>query len=394
MRVLVPAPSPWDLPYGPHLYLHVPFCRAKCRYCDFVSYPGQEHLFAPYVRALCQEMALVSGGDDIPEVAAGPATVYIGGGTPTVLPLAGLESLVRACGEAVNWVEAEVTIEANPGTVSQEHLLGLRSLGVNRLSLGVQSFSPGSLHLLGRIHSVAEADQALAWARQAGFDQVNLDLIFGLPSQSMAGWQRDLEEAIARTPEHLSLYALTLETGTPLAAAVECAEVPLPDEDLAAEMYLWAEERLAAAGYVHYEISNWARPGCWSRHNIAYWRNENYVGVGVAAHSHRGRRRWANTRDVGVYLAALEEGRHPVAEEEEVDEPTARGEAMMLGLRLLAGVPHAVFTARYGAELGSIYGPILEELVLQGLLEVDEAGVRLTQRGRLLGNQVFARFLP
>jgi oxygen-independent coproporphyrinogen-3 oxidase len=340
---------------------------------------------------LCQEIALAVGrGNASPAL----ATIYIGGGTPTVLPLAGLESILRACAEYVDLAGAEVTIEANPGTVSQERLTALRSLGVNRLSLGVQSFSPDALRLLGRIHTAAEAGQALAWARRAGFRQVNLDLIFGLPAQSLAGWQRDLEEAVACSPEHLSLYGLTLEAGTPLAAAVECAELPAPDEDLAAEMYLWAEERLAAAGYVHYEISNWAQPGCWSRHNMAYWRNEDYVGVGVAAHSHRGRRRWGNTRDVGEYLTALDQLRLPVAEEEEVDEPTAMGETMMLGLRLLYGVPYSTFSSRYRVELAAVYGPILDELIAQGLLEADAEGVRLTPRGRLLGNQVFARFLP
>jgi oxygen-independent coproporphyrinogen-3 oxidase len=435
------APSPWDLPYTAHLYLHVPFCLAKCRYCDFVSYAGREAHFAPYVRALCREIALVGpegfeplrngpaastdsarcgpsvspraglrrpqtlgAADSSPEGAciSSPAvhrratspTVYIGGGTPTVLPPAGLEAILRACHEVLDLAGAEITVEANPGTISYKHIRVLRDLGVNRLSLGVQSFSEDALRLLGRIHTAAEADQALTMARQAGLDHVNLDLIFGLPGQSLAAWQEDLEEALRREPEHLSLYGLTLEEGTPLAEDVACGRLPLPDEDLGAEMYLWAEERLEAAGYGHYEISNWARLGCWSRHNIAYWRNEEYVGCGVAAHSHRGRRRWANTRDVGAYIAALEEGVLPVAEAEEVDEPTAMGETMMLGLRLLAGVPRAVFAARYGVELEAVYGAIIAELAGQGLLAVDEVGIRLTQRGRLLGNQVFMRFLP
>lgn len=384
--------SPWDLPYGPHLYLHVPFCRAKCRYCDFVSYPGMEELFSPYVQALCREISLAA---PVParEGRTNP-TLYIGGGTPTVLPPAGLEALLRACAGVLDLAGAEITVEANPGTLSPEHLRLLCSWGVKRLSLGAQSFSPAALRLLGRIHSAAEIDQSLAWARRAGPLQVNLDLIFGLPDQTLAAWRRDLEEALAREPEHLSLYALSLEEGTPLASVVLSGDLPPPDEDTAAEMYRWAEERLAGAGYEHYEISNWARPGCWSRHNIAYWRDEDYVGCGAAAHSHAGRRRWANTGDVTAYIASLEAGRLPVADEEEVDRPTAMGETMMLGLRLLAGVPRAVFAARYGMELEAVYGPILEELVSQGLLEVDTAGARLTQRGRLLGNQVFARFLP
>ncbi len=385
--------SPWDLPYGLHLYLHIPFCRSKCRYCDFVSYAGREGLLAPYVQALCREISWI--GSQVPAGDRGARpTLYIGGGTPTVLPPAGLEEILRACAAVLDLDGAEITVEANPGTLSQEHVRLLCSWGVNRLSLGAQSFSPDALRLLGRIHSVAEADQSLAWARQAGRLQVNLDLIFGLPGQTLADWRRDLEEALAREPDHLSLYALSLEEGTPLAAAVLSGELPTPDEDTAAEMYLWAEERLSGAGYEHYEISNWAKPGCWSRHNIAYWRNEDYTGCGAAAHSHAGRRRWSNTAAVEDYIASLEKGRLPVAGEEEVDTPTAMGETMMLGLRLLAGVPSAVFAARYGVELTLVYGPVLEELVSQGLLEVDTAGARLTQRGRLLGNQVFARFLP
>jgi oxygen-independent coproporphyrinogen-3 oxidase len=221
-----------------------------------------------------------------------------------------------------------------------------------------------------------------------------MDLIFGLPGQGLADWQRDLEEALGREPEHLSLYGLALERGTPLTEAVCSGRLPSPDEDEAAAMYLWAEERLERAGYEHYELSNWARLGCWSRHNIAYWRNEEYAGCGVAAHSHAGRRRWANASDVAAYAAALAQDRLPVESQEEVDAPTAMGETMMLGLRLVVGVPHAVFAARYGLELAVVYASALEELARQGLIEVDAIGVRLTQRGRLLGNQVFARFLP
>lgn len=384
--------DPWSLPYGPHLYLHIPFCRARCRYCDFVSYVGRGELHTPYAVALCGEILLAK--DDLAKAPPGPPTLYIGGGTPTVLPLPALESILRACGEVLDLSAAEITLEANPGTVSAGSLRALSALGVERLSLGVQSFSEAALCLLGRIHTPAEARQAYAWARAAGFASVGLDLIFGLPGQTLAAWQRDLEEALALAPEHLSLYCLTLEEDTPLARDVASGELPTPEEDLAADMYLLAEERLEAAGYWHYELSNWARPGHFSRHNIAYWRNEDYRGCGVAAHSHRGRRRWANTASLAGYLAALEEGLLPPAEEEELDLPTATGEGMMLGLRLTAGVPYAAFRERYGAEMETLYGPILQELAGLGLLEQDRERVRLSPRGRLLGNQVFARFLP
>ncbi len=382
--------DPWSLPYGPHLYLHIPFCRARCRYCDFVSFAGREDLYDSYVNALCREVALV--GPVL--AAAGPATLYIGGGTPTVLPPAGLEAILHACGEVLELAAAEVTVEANPGTVSLEGLRALRRLGVNRLSLGVQSFRDAALRLLGRSHTAAEARAACRLVRRAGFEQVGLDLIYGLPGQGLAEWQRDVDTAVALEPEHLSLYSLALEEGTPLAAAVASGELPAPDEDLAAEMYVHARQRLREAGYCHYELSNWARPGWWSRHNIAYWRNEDYAGCGVAAHSHRSRRRWANTASPEEYIAALRQGRSAVVEEEELDLPTAMGETMMLGLRLVAGIPHAEFARRYGADLGQVYGPVVSELTAQGLLVSDDVGVRLSERGLLLGNQVFARFLP
>jgi len=386
-------PDPWSLPYGPHLYLHIPFCRARCRYCDFVSYAGCEDLHIPYAAALAREIALAE--DDLADAPPGPPTLYIGGGTPSVLPLAALESILDTCARVLDLSTAEITLEANPGTLAVESLHALRTLGVNRLSLGVQSFSDAALRLLGRIHSAAEARQAVALARATGLDSVGLDLIYGLPGQTLREWQRDLEEALFLAPEHLSLYCLTLEQGTPLARAVSAGELPAHDEDVAADMLLLAEERLDAAGYVHYELSNWARPGHVSRHNIAYWRNEDYRGCGVAAHSHRGRRRWANTSSLQEYLEALERGLSaPVEEAEELDPATAMGEAMMLGLRLLAGVPYDVFRERYGQEMQSVYGAVVAELAGQGLLEQDDRGVRLSARGRLLGNQVFACFLP
>jgi oxygen-independent coproporphyrinogen-3 oxidase len=388
-----PVPDPWSLPYGPHLYVHIPFCRARCRYCDFVSYAGREEAFSSYVQCLCREI-IRTGPQAVGQSPVGPATLYIGGGTPTVLPPAGLAALLRACAQVLDLAGAEVTIEANPGTVSAEPLRSLRALGVNRLSLGVQSFSDAALRLLGRIHTAEEAHEAYAGARQAGFAQVNLDLIFGLPGQALDAWQMDLERAIALEPEHISLYSLTLEEDTPLMEAVARGELPAPDEDQAAEMYAWTEDRLEQAGYLHYEISNWARPGCWSRHNIAYWRNEDYAGCGAAAHSHQGRRRWANTASLEEYMAALRQGRLPVAEEEELDLATAMGETMMLGLRLVAGVPYAEFARRYGASVVEVYGPIVTDLTAQGLLLCDDAAVRLSPRGRLLGNQVFARLLP
>ncbi|HIC94723.1 MAG TPA: radical SAM family heme chaperone HemW, partial [Anaerolineae bacterium] len=232
------------------LYIHIPFCRAKCAYCDFNSYAGLEHLFAPYVRALAREIELARGWH------LQARTIYLGGGTPTVLPLDLLGEILAACRRAFRVPEgAEVTVEANPGTVDGDYLAGLLGLGVNRLSLGVQSFDDGELRLLGRIHTAREAVEACHLAREAGFDNLNLDLLYGIPRQTLAGWRETLRRAFDLRPDHLSLYALTLEEHTPLARRIAEGEVPAPDDDLAAEMYVLAEEMLAEAGYVHYEIS-------------------------------------------------------------------------------------------------------------------------------------------
>jgi len=374
---------------GLGLYVHIPFCQSRCRYCDFNTYAGLEGLFETYVRALLREIGL-----------AGPApvsTVYIGGGTPTVLPLFSLIQILDAVrGGFALAAEAEVTIEANPGTVEAGALATLRERGVNRLSLGVQSFADDELRLLGRIHSAEQAAAALIVARQAGFDNVSLDLIFGLPGQTLAGWRYSLERALALEPEHLSLYALSVEAGTPLARDINRGHLPPPDPDTAAEMYEMAAEVNAAAGYLHYEISNWARgPGRQCRHNLIYWRNEPYLGLGAGAHSWQGRRRWANAAAPEEYTTRLAEGDSALAEEETISPELEMGETMMMGLRLVEeGVPVGRFRRRFGLDPRDHYRVEIAELVDLGLLDVDDERLRLSPRGHLLGNQVFARFLP
>jgi oxygen-independent coproporphyrinogen-3 oxidase len=371
------------------LYLHIPFCQRKCAYCDFNSYPGQEGLFDDYVTGLAREMEMAGP--------AGVQTVYIGGGTPTVLPLSLLARLLAGVRRAFQ-VEAgaELSIEANPGTVDAAGLAGLRALGLNRLSLGVQSFDDGELQVLGRIHTAAEAERALAAARRAGFDNVNLDLIYGLPGQALATWERTLARALALQPDHLSLYALSVEEGTPLAASLACGDLPQPDADLAADMYELAERTLQAAGYLHYEISNWARtPAHRCRHNLTYWRNEPYLGLGAGAHSWAGGRRWSNVAWPADYAALVSDGQRPLATREEIDQPLEMGETMMMGLRLLEeGVSFARFRRRFGLEMEQRFGRELAELVELGLIVRDGERVRLSERGHLLGNQVFLRFLP
>lgn len=374
---------------GLSLYIHIPFCRAKCTYCDFNSSVGQEWLVDDYVAALVRDLEQM-----------GPAlvrTIYLGGGTPTVLSLSQLAQVLSSVCSTCNVdTNAEVTIEANPGTVDAEMLAGLRAVGVTRLSLGAQSFGDSELKLLGRIHTAAEALGAFRAARQAGFDNVSMDLIYGLPSQSMASWQDTLRQALVLQPDHLSLYALTIEAGTPLAETITGGALSMPDPDLAAEMYELAEAALDVAGYEHYEISNWAKvPGLFCQHNLTYWRNEPYLGIGAGAHSWFGRRRWANVAAPAEYVARVLGGDCPVAMEESIDLGLEMGEMMMMGLRLLnEGVEFERFCKRFAIDLRQWFSDDLAALTELDLIVVDDERVRLSRRGRLLGNQVFLRFLP
>jgi oxygen-independent coproporphyrinogen-3 oxidase len=394
------------------LYIHIPFCRSKCAYCDFNSYPGLGHLFEKYVRALQVEMRWISWRRSLKV-----KTIYLGGGTPTVLPLALLGEVLNACREHFTVAEEiETTVEANPGTVDGSYLTGLLEMGVNRLSLGVQSFHNDELRLLGRLHTAAQAVETYRLARQlcpdgstssprrlvegVGFGNVNLDLIYGLPQQTLSSWQATLRQAIHLQPDHLSLYCLTVEEDTPLGQRIAQGELPVPDPDLAAEMYTLAEETLDRVGYVHYEISNWAQPGHECRHNLAYWCNQPYLGLGAGAHSYFDQKRWHNVLSPEEYITRLEadwQGPFPpsMKEMEEIDEPLEMAETMMLALRLVQeGVGLADFRERFGRELMAVYGGEIREMGQAGLLEVDRERVRLTARGRLLGNEVFQRFLP
>jgi len=424
--------------FQPALYLHIPFCAARCAYCDFNTYAGLEAFFEPYVSALREEIRRAG------ELLGRPParTIFIGGGTPTVLPVALLEQTLDFCFAAFDLdPSAEITCEANPGTTDQARFATLRARGVNRLSMGVQSFDDAELQWLGRIHTAIEAESAFSQARAAGFENINLDLIFGLPGswrspasfagkQETASWQRTLARALALGPEHLSLYSLTVEQGTPLARQVRSGRVPAPDDDLAADLYQIACDTLAQQDYVHYEISNWARstnqrinestnqpsdtggqPSAVSHpqstirnpqsairnqclHNLVYWRHEPYMGFGAGAHSFDGARRWWNVRSVPRYIARLEADRSPRAGGERIDRRLAMGETMMLGLRLLEeGVPDERFRAQFGLDLEDVFGAEIGDLVALGLLERLPDRVRLTPAGVLLGNRVFAEFM-
>ncbi|HEY8766154.1 MAG TPA: radical SAM family heme chaperone HemW [Dehalococcoidia bacterium] len=388
------------------LYVHIPFCSLKCSYCDFNSYANLEHLVPEFTRALTAEMRLWS-----PAMAGRPVpTVFFGGGTPTLLPLEHMQSIMEALrGSFELTADAEITTEANPGTINLDYLRGLVALSFNRLSFGVQSFDDSELLALDRIHTADDARQGYAWARQAGFPRINLDLIYGLPVQTLERWQSNVEQALALGPEHLSLYALTVEEGTKLAYDIDHGRVPEPDGDLQADMWDWSRERMAAAGYEHYEISNWARPGEECRHNLVYWQNGDWLGVGPGAHSLLAGVRFADVYSPAQYVRLVDEAAardlpeaerdliHAMPQVTFVDEQTPElqmADTAILALRLNDGLDVAAFEERFGTRIEALYGPQLAELTSLGFLERANCRLRLTDRGRYLANEVFVRLLP
>lgn len=386
------------------LYLHFPFCLRKCHYCDFLSFPLAAAAVPPerYLLAVGKELELYGR---LPLLAGRPlATVYFGGGTPTLAPASAVVRLLELVqGFFRLGEEAELTIEANPGTVDLEELQRLRGAGFNRLSLGAQTFNDRLLLRLGRPHDAAAIRQAFTAARRAGFANINLDLIFGLPEQSLPDWRETLREAIAMEPEHISAYPLSVEPDTPLARWQAAGTLALPTEEEVLAMWEEAMAVLGQAGYEHYEISNYARPGRRSRHNLVYWQNGEYLGIGLGAHSSLNwaepgfgpvrRRRFANRRELPTYLADLERGVFPVAEETWLTEEDVRSETVILGLRLLEGIDLAEFARQFRADLPVVYPGKVERLQTLGLVEVHAGHLRLTRRGLFLANQVMAEFI-
>ena len=384
------------------LYIHIPFCHTKCHYCDFNSYAGLLGQRDPYVQGVLREIAWAgelarrSGLAEMPADQPWPCrTIFFGGGTPSLLTAGQVAQLLEAAQQAFAVQDAaEVTLEANPGTLEGAHLAALRAAGVNRLSMGAQSFDGGLLRWMGRIHSPEDIERAFYLARQAGFENINLDFIFGLPNQRMEQWEATLERALALAPEHLSLYALIVEEGTPLHRWVEQGRVRPADDDLTAEMYLLAQRWLAEAGYEQYEISNWARPGKACQHNLTYWRNLPYLGVGAGAHSSFDGRRFSTALRVPDYLERIRQDGQAVVASEEISTELEMTETAMLALRLNAGLSLALCEDRYGVDFMQVFGARLAPVEAAGLLEQRNGMVRLSEHGRLLGNEVFLRLLP
>ena len=371
------------------LYIHIPFCRSRCSYCDFATGIYQGDLAARYVSAVVDE--IVSS----PDAGARVDTIYFGGGTPSLLTSAQLDQLLSVLHRQFDVdSESEITLELNPGTVSRDQLRAFRELGVNRASFGAQTFDDAELAKLGRSHTSTETLKTFDELRATGFDNVSFDLIAGLPGQTLVGWQRNIEQSLALQPEHLSFYLLEVHAGTPLADHIRRGLQPVPDEDLAAMMYEWMLERAAGAGYEHYEISNLSKPGFSSRHNTKYWTCEPYFGFGCSAHSFDGcSRRWSNQRDVLRYVECIEQHRSPVVEEHKLSDTDLRAEKLFLGMRMMRGVDLREYNELFGVDLREEHRDELDRFRAAGLVEFDGDLIRLTRNGALMSNEVFAAFV-
>jgi len=373
------------------VYVHIPFCTVKCGYCDFNAYAGMDALKPSYRDALLAEIdgrAPVLRGREL-------TSIHFGGGTPGEVPPPDIQAAIeRLSRHAPIAPDAEIGLETNPGTASYADLVLLRSAGVNRLSLGAQSFHSEELHFLERIHSPEATAATVRNARRAGFQSVSLDLIYGLPGQAMERWQSSLNAAIALAPDHISCYGLTVEEGTLLGRQVEDGRVTPIDPDQSADMYELASDTLEAAGFRQYELSNWARPGHESRHNQVYWRDGDYLGLGAGAHGYLAGERYENIAHPRAYIAALSKsGASLVAHAYRPDPVTAMSDWLTLRLRLVEGFRPDDFTAKFGLRLEETVGSPLAECSAAGLIDQSDGSIRLSPRGRQLHSEVAVRLL-
>ena len=368
------------------IYIHIPFCKSRCSYCDFATDVWRSDAAVErYVNALCEEFPGTTSG------CIAVDTIYFGGGTPSLLFPTHVDKILAAVNSEFNVQNgSEITMEMNPATVTPESLSDFHSLGINRASFGVQTFDDRALKLLARGHDANDARSTFAMLRDAGFDNVSLDLIAGLPGQSLKAWKRNLNEAIAMQPEHLSLYLLEINEGTPLAEQIRSGRQPVPDEELAAEMYEMMLDYLAGAGYEQYEISNFAKPGFESRHNSKYWTLDPVYGFGVSAHSFDGYHRYSNERDTAKYVERIEEYYSAEVIREKID---LASEFIFLGLRFERGITLTDISTRFGFDLLEKYGAEIERLIEGGLVEITEKNFRLTRKGKLFSNEVFSVFV-
>ena len=372
------------------LYIHIPFCLRKCNYCDFISYDYNHELAEEFLLALFSEFKLLKERYDSPQL----DTVYFGGGTPTCLSG---EELARILEEVANTFSiaegAEITCEMNPATGLKEDLEVMKEAGFNRLSIGVQAFDDETLNYLGRIHNLEQVLETYRLARQVGFDNINLDLIFAIPGQTKEDWRKSLKEVLRLNPEHLSLYNLKIEEDTPFYRMLEADELEPADEDIEYWMYKEAIDMLEEAGFEHYEISNFARPGHRSRHNMGYWQYKPYLAAGPAAHGFDGKRRYYNLSHLEDYRDHLAKGRLPWVEELELSQQEQMEEYLFMGLRVVDGIDITDFEKRFGKSIYQIYGDRIKKLINRQLLQLNDNRLSLTPEGFFLGNEVFAEFL-
>lgn len=372
------------------VYIHIPFCTNKCHYCDFNSYVLKGQPVMDYLAALEREMELTVRNTPPDTV----RTIFVGGGTPTVLLPEQMDVFLRTVRTYFPRRDAalEFTMEANPGTTDAEKLAVMKEGGVNRISFGVQSFDPQLLQTIGRIHNVDDVYRSIENARRLDFANLSIDLMFGLPGQTVETLERSLDAALALDLQHYSIYGLKVEENTLFHTLYERNELPLPEEEDEVEMYRVIMERLRGAGYEQYEISNFARPGFESRHNITYWRNRSYYGLGAGAHGYVAGSRHVNVKGIQAYIDASKSGL-PRLEQAAVGRKEAMEDFMMVGLRMLNGVTEADFREQFGAGIDETFGPVVRKLTERGLLAADGDGYRLTESGIFVGNEVFGEFV-
>ena len=370
------------------IYVHIPFCKQKCYYCDFISYCNKDNLIEDYIQAVKKEIELQKIKSQI-------TTVYIGGGTPSYIDSKCIREIMEEIKQKNISEEAEITIEVNPGTVTEEKLQEYKESGINRLSIGLQSIQDDLLKQIGRIHNFEQFLESYKIARKVGFKNINVDLMLGLPNQRIKDLKESLEKIIELNPEHISVYSLIVEENTPIANKIEKGELQLPEEETERNMYWYVKNTLELNGYKHYEISNFAKPSYESKHNMNCWKQKEYVGIGAAAHSYRDITRYSNTENIEEYIKNVKKEnleRNRIIHEIQKEDDTKK-EFMLLGLRQIDGVQISEFKNKFGDNPIYLYRQELNKLVSEKLISIDDDNIRLTNKGIDLANLVWKEFV-
>ena len=389
------------------VYIHIPFCKKRCGYCDFNTFVGLDHLLAKYVDCVLQEIAIFSTMFNCDHFVQ---TIYFGGGTPTIMPVSLYAKIINTISNHFSMAEIlEISSEANPIELDLEYISGLHDAGINRLSLGMQSAVEEELEILGRLQHLEDVSQTVLNSKNAQINNLNIDLIYGIPTQTLRSFELSVESAVSLQPQHLSIYGLSLEQSTPLAQKIQKGQIPEINEDTAGDMYAWLMERMNGMGFRQYEISNWVLKNndidfrCF--HNLQYWKNRDYLGIGTGAHSFIENRRWSNTNLIQNYIGSIsknkpssEFGHAAIAENKQLSKIDIIKETLMMGLRLTEeGINTEQFKNRFSLKIEDIYFDQIEKLIVLGLIEYiifnKSRILRLTKKGRMLGNQVFLEFI-